>query len=539
MIGRFSIGFMVCALLSTANIAPAEAQTINLRNANFMLVSQDLRLQKPGLSLDITRTYNSRSLREGLFGFGWSTRFDTKLYIHADGSLLVEDGDGFRIRYTEGGRPWAEIRADFVGRLIDARKKDDKNRGVERNQEFYEELAVLWKNNADEREQATWLWDDAWVSPPDGEYISYDRGTEKLEKRFDGFIRHRANGMIDKFDLRGRLVKAIDRAGRGAELVYDRDGRLVRISHTDGANFTVQTDDKRRITTIRDTAGRTIKYTYSKVGDLVQVNGPDKRAMAYAYDEKHNLTAARESGGETVQVIYDTEKDWAVALKRGEDVVQYRWVVEDGKGERFSTYGKHPDGTETQHQFDQTKHVEVERTASGEETRTLYSACCNKPLEVQHPDGTVTRYDYDPQARLIGLEQPNGTVVRYQYAPDAPLIVSASFSDGRRYQYSYDKSGRLKTVESSKSGQVTLVYGRNGKVAEINADRRQYALEYDLEGRPTVITAKSGAALRLRYGNGGQVLNSQFAAPSGQDSDVFHKELSEVLDMLLPANGSL
>jgi len=117
--------------------------------------------------------------------------------------------------------------------------------------------------------------------------------------------------------------------------------------------------------------------------------------------------------------------------------------------------------------------------------------------------------------------------------------VSASFSDGRRYQYSYDKSGRLKTVDSSKSGQVTLIYGRNGKVAEINADRRQYALEYDLEGRPTVITAKSGAALRLRYGNGGQILNSQFAAPSGQDSDVFHKELSEVLDMLLPANGSL
>ena len=539
MFGRFSVGLLFCALLAVGDLGVASAQSINLRNANFMLVSEDLRLQKPGLSLDLTRTYNSRSLREGLFGFGWSTRFDTKLFIHADGTLLVEDGDGFRLRYTQDGRPWAEIRALFVDRLIDARKADDKSRGVERNEQFYEELSVLWKASADEREQATWLWDDAWVSPPDGEYISYDRGTEKLEKRFDGFVRHRANGMVDKFDLRGRLVKAVDLAGRGAELVYDRDGRLVRITHTDGANFTVQTDAKRRITSLRDTAGRAVKYTYSKAGDLVQVNGPGKRAMAYAYDEKHNLTASREADGEAVQVIYDTEKDWAIALKKGAEVVQYRWVVEDGKGERFSVFVKHADGTETQHRFDQANHVEVERQADGSEIRTLYSACCNKPLEVQYPDGKVARYDYDAQARLVGFEQPDGTVVRYQYAPDASLIVSASFSDGRRYGYGYDKSGRLKTVETAKSGKVALVYGRNGKVAKIEGDRGKYSLEYDLEGRPTVITGNSGAALRLRYGNGGQILSSQLASPTGKDSDSFYRELSEVLDMLLPANGAL
>jgi YD repeat-containing protein len=520
--------------LSTAN-----AQEINLRNANFHLEHADVRVQKPGAALELVRHYNSRATEDGLFGFGWSNPYDVMVSTHADGTLLVVDSDGFVLRYTPDGKPWAEIREAFVDRLIQARRTEDKAHGAEREEGFYGELRQLWLDKPEEREQATWAYPAAWREPIDGVYVSYDRGTERIERQGGTYRRSTSDGMVESFDDKGRLVGRTDTAGRGLRLDYDRDSRLSKVAHTDGAGFTLLYGQGGRVNELRDTEGRSVGYAYDDQGNLVQVRGPGQRVVAYAYDEEHNLVAVRQPDGTGLQVLYDVEADWAVALKQGKGVTRYAWDVLDPSGQRYRCSVTEPDGQVTTHEFDDLDHVSIITDPEGGTTRTVYSACCAKPLEVSHPDGSVTRYEYDSQARMTGVTTPDGVRARYTYHPSMSRIVQANYSDGRRYQYEYDRGGRVTKVIEGGGRVLELFYGANGKVESMESNEGGvYKFEYDVDGRPVRIIGRKGVALDLVYNVAGQLESSQVSTPSSAQKASFYRDLQTVLAMLEPATGA-
>ena len=72
----------------------ASAQEVNLRNANVFYTIPEVRVQKPGVALEILRSYNSRSNIQGVFGYGWVTNLDIVCQEGPDGSILVTDSDG-------------------------------------------------------------------------------------------------------------------------------------------------------------------------------------------------------------------------------------------------------------------------------------------------------------------------------------------------------------------------------------------------------------------------------------------------------------
>ena len=60
----------------------------------------DFKTEGPGFPLSIKRTYNSRSLYNGFFGFGWCSNLETRLSELPDGSIkVVECGGGMEIFY--------------------------------------------------------------------------------------------------------------------------------------------------------------------------------------------------------------------------------------------------------------------------------------------------------------------------------------------------------------------------------------------------------------------------------------------------------
>ncbi len=525
------------ALGLLANLA--DAQEINLRNANFHLEHADVRVQKPGAALELVRHYNSRATEDGLFGFGWSNPYDVMVSTHADGTLLVVDSDGFVLRYTPDGRPWAEIREDFVDRLVLARRTDDKVHGGEREDKFYADLKRLLLEEPAEREQATWAYPAAWRDPADGRYVSYDRGTEVITREAGIYSRQVADGLVETFDNKGRLIGRADTAGRGLRLDYDRDGRLSKVAHTDGAGFTLYYGQGGRVSELRDTEGRAVAYAYDDGGNLVQTRGPGQRVVAYAYDEEHNLVAVRQPDGSGLQVLYDIEADWAVALKQSDGVTRYQWDLLDSSGQHYRCTVTTPDGAATSHEFNDLEHVSVITDAAGGVTRTVYSACCAKPLEVTHADGSITRYEYDSQARMTGVTTPDGIRARYTYHPELSRIVQANFSDGRRYQYEYDRGGRVTKVIEGGGRLLELFYGANGKVENMETnDGGKYRFEYDVDGRPVRIIGRKGVALDLVYGIAGELKSSQISTPSSSQKAAFYRDLQTVLAMLEPATGA-
>lgn len=531
---------MTPSLLALALLTvQVDAQEINLRNANFHLEHADVRVQKPGAALELVRHYNSRSTEDGLFGFGWSNPYDVMVSTHADGTLLVIDSDGFVLRYTPDGRPWADIRAEFVRRLVQARRTDDKVHGGEREEQYYLDLEKLWLDKPQEREQATWAYPAAWREPVDGKYVSFDRGTEVIVREGGTYRRTVSDGMVETFDNKGRLSGRTDTAGRGLRLDYDRDGRLSKVAHTDGAGFTVYYGQGGRVSELRDTEGRAVAYAYDDKGNMVQARGPGKRVIAYAYDEEHNLVAVRQPDGSGLQVLYDVEADWAVALKSDGGVTRYAWDLLDQTGQHYRCTVTDPDGGTTTHEFNDADHVSVVTDASGGSTRTVYSACCAKPLEVTHPDGSVTRYEYDSQARMTGVTTPDGVRARYTYHPEFSRIVQANYSDGRRYQYEYDRGGRVTKVIEGAGRVLELFYGANGKVENMETnDGGKYKFEYDVDGRPLRIIGRKGVALDLVYGIAGELKTSQISTPSSSQKTAFYRDLQTVLAMLEPATGA-
>ena len=73
---------------------------VNMKNANFSDKWVDLSIPSSGYDLEIERTYNSRTLHNGLFGFGWCSDFETKLKVTPDGNInIIECGGGSKVVY--------------------------------------------------------------------------------------------------------------------------------------------------------------------------------------------------------------------------------------------------------------------------------------------------------------------------------------------------------------------------------------------------------------------------------------------------------
>lgn len=525
--------FSIIALLLLA--WPAAAQEVNLRNANLYHEAHDVRVQKPGVALELKRVYNSRSNLKGYFGYGWSTNLDILCQEGPDGSVLVTDADGFIMRYTPNGEPRERLMERYVDRLVDARRDQDTRAGSARTDTFYDDLRQQLIDTPELRREMGTVLASAWLDAAPGDYISYDRGTERLTKNRDGtYVRYRADGSQYHFESTGLLSKILDAGGRGIRLDYDRDGRLIKVTHTEGGSVTVSYSNN-FVSSILDTEGRRISFGYSAAGDLVQVEGPGTRKLAYSYDDEHNLVAARLADGTGFQVSYDVERDWVRAVKEDDAVTQYNWVVSDYQ--HYTCEVTDPGGGVTRHMFDDEENRQIVERPDGSREETLLSACCAKPLEVRDQDG-VTRYDYDQQARLVGIVYPDGREVRYAFHPTWSRVVQAMHSDGRRYNYTYDKVGNL--VEASDGRRkLALTYGENGKVDEIRDQAGvTYAFVYDASGRPTQISKGREGSLNIFYGINGEIRSTEVVEGSGSQQALFD-DLREVLSLLEPATGSM
>src|SRR3954468_19903080 len=74
---------------------------VDMKSANYSESWTDLIVPGVGYDLRVNRTYNSRSLFNGIFGFGWCSDYETKVEVTPEGNLrLTECGAGMEIVYT-------------------------------------------------------------------------------------------------------------------------------------------------------------------------------------------------------------------------------------------------------------------------------------------------------------------------------------------------------------------------------------------------------------------------------------------------------
>jgi hypothetical protein len=203
---------------------------------------------------NLTRHYNSRSDRIGIFGYGWCVNYESKLEHLAD--------DRIRVFECAKAYEWSTFRP-----ALDPTRE-------------------AWINESDPSDQVV-----------------------RHGARLDRLIKMRKTQSFSRSD--GRLLETLDRENRIVNLEYDNEGRLARLKGiATELDFTF--DEKSGfVTKVTDQNGRPVQYQYRYESlDLVAVDSQLGPHFKYRYDDLHNLLSVRTNGRLFFEAAFDRDRDF-------------------------------------------------------------------------------------------------------------------------------------------------------------------------------------------------------------------------------------
>lgn len=226
-----------------------------MKDASYYKTWIDLEIQRGSKVFQLRRTYSSRSLHQGLFGFGWCSDFEKSLDIRRKNEEIV---------------------------LQDCRTN----------------APIRYKKK----------------SPTQYESAS----KEILEYRDKEYFRTTTKNSLQKFNKNGKLVSLVNASGDRLDLSYDLTGFLNKIRYNNSSEILVTADvTKKRILQITTPHNPGVLYKYLGQ-DLIQVRNAWKNTFEYSYDGLHNLTRIQYPNKTRELIVYNTEQDWVVKVTHRE-----------------------------------------------------------------------------------------------------------------------------------------------------------------------------------------------------------------------------
>lgn len=518
---------IVASLMATAGV--------NVNNGNFYVSYTDMIVFTPGIPIEFTRTYNSRSsFFSGKFGVGWSSEFDSYIKFDNKDILYFESGGGNVLRF--------------------AAKNDS-----------------LWVNS--------------------------QLGSQSIKKIISGaskLVEYALDSGVGKtytFSNLGQLMKIADGNKNYIELTYEK-GTLVKIKDNFNNQIAVSSEDKAnfpRITKLKY-GDKKATFEYAKTGDLLNAVMMDGNKFVYAYDDEHNLTKIAYGNGTTKTMEYNKVRDVITAFKDIDgSSIKYDYFSDTLDPEnKFGTIVMRKDSTgkedvarfwyEFRKRKDSTRYAY--RTVSSydtDSTETLLTECCGTPLTITQwklpaklsggdkglawtqPSGKrdITRFEYYADGNLKKKTLPNGVSLALTYDPKTKKISTLDKMTGK-VEYFYDSHENLASAKDygdktkldftyDLQGRITIV--KESSLAKANSARSLF-FKYSPEGLPVEVKERNTngkvALIRMNYFPNGQikeVLNAQGRDLASQ-SDIsatqrIYSTFQRVLEIIQPTGVSL
>jgi RHS repeat-associated protein len=260
----------------------------------------------------------------------------------------------------------------------------------------------------------------------------------------------------------------LDENGHYKTEYYDAYGRIVKIEeHNNSQTYTTiyeydtmgnlvkLTDDKDNVTQVwYDSLGRKLKmddpdmgvwnYEYDKVGNLLKQTDAKSQAIEFVYDALNRLTQKRYNAITQVTYQYDDlSKEYCIGRLA-------KIIDQSGSSEFFyDNLGREAKSIKT---VSASGSYSVERT---------YDAL-NRLLTLKYPDGSVIKYEYNPQGikRISNLSPTTyGIISNIDYSPTGQ-ITKIQYGNGTETKYIYDpQTLRLKNLTTQSP---------QGKIQDLN-----------------------------------------------------------------------
>ena len=401
-------------------------EPINVSNGNMYLQQTDYLLPGSGESINVARTYNSSSVRTGLFGKGWSSAYDESLQVLSGSSLRLYLPDGSATNFSGSG-VFTPYEADFHGQIT---------------------------RNGD--------------------------GSFTLSLK---------DGRAHQFSASGRLLSLRDRNADQTVLGYDGNEKLASITDPFNRILNVSSNANGRITSISDALGVIASYSYGSNSELLSVTYPDGSAFQFAYTTANArlvLASVSDALGNILEShTYDAQGRALTSEKHGGvERVTLNYV---SSAETDATDAL---GHLTKYFFDKSKArnvvTRVEGNCSCGNSQVQTWSYDNQLNVVSHTNalGQTATYTYDADGNQLSATGVLGTS-SFTYNQFGEVLTATDAMNGVTTN-TYDAAGNLLSVKDALNNTTTFTYdGRGQLLTMTNALGKVTTLTWDTSGRLT------------------------------------------------------
>lgn len=504
-------------------VSPSSFAVVDMKNANFSQSWVDIEVPGSGYDMRVQRTYNSRSLFNGIFGFGWCSDFETRMNITAEGNLkITECGAGQELFYS----PRELTRKDIEQTIQKIVAKLREEKVVGRNDDFYKKLTADLLEQDVRRAQMAQQYGVLISVKMGTQFFANGREVEQIVFQKTHYTRTLQDGSSQRFDLKGRLTHMYDKNGNFLRFEYDKEN-MTQVVDNNSRRLSFKYYPNRKVKEITGPNSIKAEYKYKDLDDLVWVKDGWKNVYSFEYDELHNLTKATWGDKSFIALKYDTKKDWVLSFtdrKKCLETYTYELSKENPKGNYWSTVKKvcgKDVVANNRYEFWYKQRADgewiltrVQSDVQGNLTDITYDEITSKPTAIRKNQERIAFEYYANglvKTKASGLFKQNfkydsthnkvSQVITEFYSPKGEKTGVRSTS------FQYDKKGNLTYAQNSDGQKVNMTYDPRGRIASITDQAKKLVkIQYEERyGKPSIVTRPGLGTIKVVYKPSGEI----------------------------------
>jgi len=298
----------------------------------------------------------------------------------------------------------------------------------------------------------------------------------------------------------GNLTRVTDTFGRFMQFSYNSQKLLTQVIDPLGRATTFSYDSTgRRLSKVTDPAGKSTVYSYNTLNQIVTKTDPEGRTFTYQY--QNNLpVGAKDSASAALLSLSNTSK-WATAFNDLATTQKRVYVpsttqLTDGRSNVW------------RYQYDANGYPTNVIAPDGSRTRYTYDPGTLGLATMTDPNGNTTSYQYDSKGNRTAVIDALGHVTSFTYEPVFNRKTSMTDPNSRTTLYAYDAAGN-QIRETDPLGRTReWIYDSHGNVlAEKDKRGNITTYVYNQLGLRTNMIDAFGASTRYTYDAIGNLLS--------------------------------
>ncbi|MBC7466388.1 MAG: RHS repeat protein [Bdellovibrio sp.] len=540
---------------------PKTFALVDMNNASYSNTWIDLQVPGTGYDMKVIRAYKSRTIYNGLFGFGWCSEFETKLETTSEGNIKISEcGDGQETVFSAREISKKDIDSTIT-QVIAKMKADPKNKSS--SPDYWKRLADQLVNDDDQRSKFAKQYSITVPIKEGVKFMANGKEVENVVLTKNYYTRNLADGSYQRYDMQGRLTHMYDKNNNFLKFEYDKD-LLKEVEDNNARKLAFKYFPNKKVKSITGPNGLVTEYKYSAQEDLIWNKNAwaknDKYVYTYEYNEFHNLTKAVWPDATFVALKYDNVKDWVLGFTdrdKCNENYKYEFSTSDPKYHYWSSVtricGKEVVANnkyEFWHKPMPNGQVILQRiltVVNNVSTDITYHDTFAKPVIIKKNNERVT-FEYYADG-LIKAKQASNVKLEFTHdnANKKVSSVKSSFMNEkgkvistRQTSFKYDAKGNLTFAENSDGQKITMTYDIKGRIATIT-DQAKKIVKIDYEerfGKPATVTRPGLGTVKVSYKPNGDIAKVDSAEGPTVASQVA-STFNNLLDVISPATQEL